>query len=89
MLPPNLDHEPSRLLLLPSVFGGLLSVFVDADFVKVGIMVVFKFLTLAERAMEAFVGVVTALGSSEAGGFVGTVWVICTLMWEPCEVGRA
>lgn len=74
---PNLDSEDMYLLLLPSVFGivGLLdNVFVDADLPKEGIMEVLKLLTLAERAREAFVGVVTALGRPETGRvFAGVV----------------
>lgn len=63
---PKRDSE-DRYLLLPSVFGiaGLLSVFVEADRVNDGIIEVFILLTLAERANEAFVGVVTALGKPE------------------------
>ena len=72
MFPPNLDHEPNRLLL-PSVFGGLFNVFVEADRVKEGIIVVFKFLKLADRAIEAFVGVVTTLGRVDDGDFAGEV----------------
>lgn len=62
MLPKRESEE--RYLLPPSVFGiaGLLSVFVEADRVNDGIIEVFKLLTLADRASEAFVGVVTALG---------------------------
>lgn len=63
MFPPSLAHEPRRLLP-GSVCGavGLASVCVDCDRVKEGIMLVFKLLTLAERAKEDLVGVLTALG---------------------------
>lgn len=63
---PKRDSE-ERYLLLPSVFGiaGLWRVFVEADRVNDGIMEVFMHLTLADRASEAFVGVVTALGKPE------------------------
>ena len=79
-LPPNLDHDPSRLLILLSVFGGLRSDFVDADLARVGIIVVFRLLTLAERASDDFVGVVTALGRLGAGDLVGEVVVLVISM---------
>ena len=68
MLPPNLDHEPMRLLL-PSVLGmyGLAKVFVEADVLKDGIIEILRLFTLADRASEAFVGVVTALGRAGTG----------------------
>lgn len=75
---PKRDRD-ERYLLLPSVFGiaGLLRVFVEADRLKDGIMQVFMFFTLADRANDAFVGVVTALGSPEFGRtFAG---VVCAL----------
>ena len=60
---PKRDKD-AAYLLLPSVLGmtGLLRVFVEADRLSEGIMDVFMDFTLAERASEAFVGVVTALG---------------------------
>lgn len=63
---PNLDRE-DRYLLLPSVFGatGLASVFVDALRLNEGIMEVLGAFTLAARARDDFVGVVTALGRPE------------------------
>lgn len=65
MLPKRESEE--RYLLLPSVFGatGLPSVFVEADLLNDGIMEVFIDFTLTERAKEAFVGVVTALGKAD------------------------
>jgi hypothetical protein len=38
--------------------GDFMRLFVDGDFAKAGIEVVFKFLTLCERAMEDLVGVI-------------------------------
>ena len=63
---PNLDTE-DRYLLLPSVFGatGLASVFVDALRLSEGILEALVALTLAARARDDFVGVVTALGRPE------------------------
>ena len=51
---------------LPSDLGafGVLSVFVEEDRLK-GIIEVLMFFTLAERASDALVGVVTALGRSD------------------------
>ena len=65
MLPKRESEE--RYLLLPSVFGatGLARVFVEADLLNDGIMEVFNDFTLTERAKDAFVGVVTALGKPE------------------------
>lgn len=65
MLPKRESEE--RYLLLPSVFGatGLPRVFVEADLLSDGIMEVFIDFTLTERAKEAFVGVVTALGKAD------------------------
>lgn len=62
ILPKRESEE--RYLLLPSVFGaiGLPKVFVEADLLNDGIMDTFIDFTLAERAKDAFVGVVTALG---------------------------
>ncbi len=60
MLPNLLKDE--RYLLLPSDLGALLSVFVDALPLRDGIMEVFIDFILAERAREALVGVVMALG---------------------------
>lgn len=60
MLPNLLKDE--RYLLLPSDLGALLSVFVDALRLRDGIMEVFIDLILAERARDALVGVVMALG---------------------------
>lgn len=60
MLPNLLKDE--RYLLLPSDLGALLSVFVDALGLRDGIMEVFIDFILAERAREASVGVVMALG---------------------------
>ena len=63
---PNLERE-DRYLLLPSVFGatGLASVLVDALRLNDGIIEVLVAFTLAARAKDDFVGVVTALGSLE------------------------
>ena len=75
MLPPNFCHEPRRFLL-PSVFGatGLASVQVDADLANGGIILVFRLLTLADRAKEALVGVVIARGSPPSErSFVGVI----------------
>ena len=74
MFPPSLAHEPRRLLF-GSVCGaaGLASVRVDWDLVKEGIMLFFKLLTLAERAKEDLVGVLTALGRPFRGILVVVV----------------
>lgn len=60
---PNRDRD-GRYLWLPSVFGaaGLASVFVDALRLNEGIMEVLDAFTLADRASDDFVGVVTVLG---------------------------
>jgi len=63
---PNLLKD-DRYLLLPSDLGALLSVFVEALRLRDGIMEVFIDFTLAERAREALVGVVMALGRLVAG----------------------
>lgn len=60
MLPNLLKDE--RYLLLPSDLGALLNIFVDALRLRDGIMEVFIDFVLAERAREASVGVVMALG---------------------------
>ncbi len=67
ILPKRESEE--RYLLLPSVFGaaGLPRVFIEADLLIDGIMEVFIDFTLAERARDAFVGVVTALGKPDGG----------------------
>lgn len=67
MLPKREKEE--RYLLLGSVFAiaGLLSVFVDAERLRDGIMEVFMYFTLAARAKDAWVGVVAALGRPERG----------------------
>lgn len=56
-----------RYLLLPSDLGALLSVFVDALRLRDGIIELFIDFVLAERAREALVGVVMALGRLVAG----------------------
>lgn len=85
---PKRDNE-ARYLLLPSVLGiaGLLRVFVEADRLKDGIIVVFIFFTLADRANDAFVGVVTALGKPEGTG--NLEGVVCKLEFVSRETGLA
>lgn len=65
ILPKRESEE--RYLLLPSVFGtaGLLRVFVEADLLNDGIIEFLIDFTLTERAKDAFVGVVTALGKPD------------------------
>ncbi len=85
---PKRDREDAYLLL-PSVFGilGLAKVFVEADRLKDGIIEVFIDFTLAERANDALVGVVTALGRPVlVGTFTGVCW---TLELVSLETGRA
>lgn len=85
---PKRDKE-ERYLLLPSVFGiaGLLRVFVEADRLKDGIMEVLIFFTLAERANDAFVGVVIALGKPD--GVCTLEGVVCRLEFVSRETGLA
>ena len=73
MLPKRESEE--RYLLLPSVFGlvGLLRFCVVADLLRDGIMEVLKFFTLVERANEALVGVVAALGKFASGRIIPDV----------------
>lgn len=59
-------------LLLPSVWG-VPRVLVEADRLREGIIDVLEGLTLAERAREARVGVVTALGKVVGCGLAGVV----------------
>ena len=75
--------------MLLSVFGGLRSVLVEADLTNVGIMVDFKLLTLAERASDDFVGVVTTLGRLGAGDLIGDVVVLVISIYVPLEPGLA
>ena len=65
ILPKRAKEE--KYLLLPSVLGTavLFKVLVEADLLRDGIMEVFICFTLTERARDAFVGVVTALGRPE------------------------
>lgn len=66
---------------------GALSILVEADRVRDGIPDVFTLLTLAERANEAFMGVVTALGNFDSmRSFAGVFW---TLSFVSHELGRA
>ena len=60
-------------LLLPSDFGAVLSVLVEVVLLNEGIMEFFIDFTLAERAREACVGVVMALGRlvDVTAGFAG------------------
>ena len=69
--------KDDKYLLLPSDFGAL-SFFVDALRLSEGIIDVFIDFTLAERASEALVGVVMALGKLVRGtavlaGVIGTL----------------
>lgn len=59
-------------LLLPSV-RGVPKVFVEADRLNEGIIEVLEAFTVAERARDALVGVVTALGRVVEGSFAGVV----------------
>ncbi len=87
---PNLDKE-DRYLLLPSVFGatGLASVLVDALRVNEGIIEVLDALTLAARARDDFVGVVTALGRPEWSLCVGDDCMLSVSELVSRDAGRA
>ena len=87
---PNLLRD-DKYLLLPSDLGALLSVFVEALRLSEGIMEVFSDFTLAERASEAFVGVVMALGRVVKGTvvFAGVDGALSFSKFVSRDAGRA
>lgn len=88
---PKRDNE-DKYLLLPSVFGrsGLFRFCVVDDLLRDGIIEVFIFFTLAERASEDLVGVVAAFGRLESGrSFPDTVRPLSCSVWLSREAGRA
>lgn len=77
-------------LLLPSDFGALLSVFVEALRLRDGIMEAFIDFTLTERASDALVGVVMALGRFVDGAVLAGVDGICSFSGLlSLDIGRA
>lgn len=90
MLPKRESEE--KYLLLPSVFGaiGLPRVFVEADLLSDGIIEVFIDFTLTDRAKEAFVGVVIALGTADRGRAFAEVACVLSRSASPSrETGLA
>ena len=81
-----------RCLLPPSVRGaiGLFMVFVEWLRLSDGIIEVLVCLTLAERARDALVGVVAALGNPvRVHAFKGIDWVVTFSDTASLEDGRA
>lgn len=77
-----------RYLLLPSVWG-VPRVLVEADRLSEGIMDVLEAFTVAERASDALVGVVTALGKAVKGNFAAVVGFSSLLSREKGRVWEA